>query len=196
MRPITGTDFQPVALAACVIFTTQCSVGHPVVGIFPADESEGESDGLLLAALAPAGLSPDASTPDGGSPTTLTPVVILYTGANTAGDFRNGQPTARQGADLHCATGRTAVQIANNWTELLDTDTPLAMDLQTAGISTFRWRSFSNIDGSLSSFNCVGGTNAASGSSRYGDRDTTGTDWISDTQTFCSDTYRLLCVCF
>lgn len=234
-------SISPIVLILYLATGPGCFYGHPVVGILPGEISEDDTSALFLAALSGGGLTASATIPGTPDPTLSNTAIFLYTGANTTGDFRNGQATARLGADLLCQnnrptfspdnscstihamvsltdtdeirdmvanygvptdrpvqgpTGGAVVQIAADWNDLLNAATPLAQNLQAAGITTARWRSFSDSDSSLSIRNCSGGTRNSGGTGEYGDSDTTGTQWISDTFQFCSDTLRLVCVCF
>ena len=88
-------------LALFLLFAAPaCFYSHPVVGIFPGEEATDDTTGLLLGILG--GGSGFIPSPDGGSSGPTGPVLILFTGANTTGDLRNGQATARLGANLHC----------------------------------------------------------------------------------------------
>ena len=86
--------------------------------------------------------------------------------------------------------GGASVQIAPDWADLMNPATALERTLNSTGISDWRWRSFSNTDGSLNAGNCTGGTGA--GVARYGNANNVGTRWINDNVTVCTDTYRLL----
>ncbi|MEQ9364256.1 MAG: hypothetical protein RIF32_08445 [Leptospirales bacterium] len=212
-----------------------------MVGILPAEATTDDSSLFLLAALRSDESPASTVIPVTPDPALVNTAVLLYTGANSDGNYLNGQATARLGADLTCQanrpvfspdnscltihalisltatdeirdmvanygvptdrpiqgpTGGVVAQIATNWTDLLNGGTPLSQNLQTAGITTARWRSFANADGSLSAQNCGGGTNGASGGGQYGDIDTTGTQWISDSFQLCSEAVRLVCVCY
>ena len=217
-----------------------CFYEHPLVGVYPEDETT--DDLLPTALLASLFAGGSGSTDSGGSTAPPEPALILFTGGTHNGDLRNGQPTARAGADLFCQSNRpvftpdnsctnvrafvslsatdeirdmpanydvptdlpihgpnggASTRVANNWADLLNPAIPLQQNLAAAGISNWRWFSFSNSDGSFLAANgCSGGTVSATGGGRYGDSDTTAADWISDTNVFCSDGIRILCACY
>ncbi len=94
-----------------------CFHSHPVVGILPANPGDEDLGSLVLLALG--GTSALSAATDSGDGTSQTPVaVILYTALNTTGDVRNGQATARLGADLHCTTTRPTFTPNNGCTNV------------------------------------------------------------------------------
>lgn len=95
------------ALGLCLTTGAGCFYGHPVVGILPQEPTGDDSSGLLLAALAgSATLGLTTAVPGTPDPGLSNTAVFIYTGAVANADYRNGQATARLGADLTCQANR------------------------------------------------------------------------------------------
>lgn len=101
---------RPVFVAGTLLAVlTACSVGHPLVGIVGAN-SEGDSDSADLSLLA---LVQGPGLTAAASPTAVTEIYLFQASTlSPSGDLRNGQPTARQGADLRCNTAPPALPVS------------------------------------------------------------------------------------
>ncbi|MEK9858539.1 MAG: hypothetical protein VW809_10455, partial [Deltaproteobacteria bacterium] len=75
-------------------------------------------------------------------------------------------------------------------------DGSIYMSLESAGVTTNTWWSFSNSDGSwytTNNNNCGGGT-SGSGSGRIGHPSHINSKWITNGNGLCSDTRDLICI--
>ncbi len=101
------------AVLLALALTGACSYGHPATGVFgPGVDSElPDDDTSNLALLAAAQGSVIAADTDTN---TTTPPIYLFKASTLTptGDLRNGQPTAREGADLRCQTSPPALPVS------------------------------------------------------------------------------------
>ena len=224
----------------CICWYSNCSVGHPITGIVPQSENEDEFDPLSLALLATPVAAAAAS--GGGGGTTSASAIYMYLASSppTNGDLRNGQPTARLGADLRCQTappvlpepcgtthafisltgtdeirdmpanygvpttlpiyppGGASLQLAANWTDLLNPAVNLDRSLTAAGLAGGgAYWSFSLSDGSLGPSNCSNGTSSAISGAAPGDTTVTNSQWLQAMfGQFCAGAGQLMCVCY
>lgn len=97
--------------------------------------------------------------------------------------------------------GPTGIQLANNWTEFISTETPLPLtrSLAEAGLGTEDFWSFS-LESGTPGGNCSTGTDKGSElSGSIGSANTKDSDWLSpggDTSDNCNTFHRVLCTCF
>ena len=81
--------------------------------------------------------------------------------------------------------------IAENWSDLLDGS--IYMSLESAGVTTNSWWSFSTANGNWDSTNCSGGTsNSVQG--KVGEATSISSQWLSRTNRSCANNYDLICI--
>ena len=103
------SNWHRVAVFCVAITQSACFYGHPVTGVIVAgSDDSADSDELSTLALLQA-------PGQGAAASVAAPTEIYLFQASTIspnGDLRNGQPTARQGADLRCSTSPPALPVS------------------------------------------------------------------------------------
>jgi hypothetical protein len=88
----------------------------------------------------------------------------------------------------------TGVLIANNWADLLDGS--IAQPLVDGGVDGDQFWTFSTWDGSLTPYNCVGGTYGGGPAGTMGTRGTKIWQWINIGAPWCMGHVPLFCICY
>lgn len=89
---------------------------------------------------------------------------------------------------LYTSDGTTTTKIADDWSDLLDGTIDAALDEN--------WWSGSDYEGADSGFTCSGWTVADGSSASGGNSGATDAFWIDNSGRLCSQSFKLMCLCF